>query len=517
MKPVSDPRTSDAEARDMLESLRWPKGPVCPHCSHDERIHAIRGKSARDGLYGCGKCRRQFTVTVGTPMHRSHVPLSRWIRALDLTCSQESEVSVTQLKRDLDLGSYRTAWKLAQRLKAAMQEEPMRALLSGALDDGGSRKPKTGRERDAEKTAGLLATALGGQVRSRPVGRGNAASSKGIAMSRVGPAAAVFADERNPCAELDEWSEGMNAGSGASGERELRRSVNMQLRRIVSFYTRYPAEVVAQRQAIARGEITLHDGRDLLSPTDFKTAAKAPSREGTIGATFDFRHGMKGLDRREGAESGKTPLVLATKGFNGTRGWIDSPAALTPSFLTVARTGGVGDAFVQLEPCAVDDGCLVLLLKAGGLPDLTTLVLAAAALHTERSRHGHGATLAPHHLLQLEMPNSSDLENWVADGLDVMMDVIWNRLTPYLPSHEKHENEGARSGRRVPLSMHGLDLRDVLQAFLRVDVEDVQRREARMRRERTLDDVDVEEAYQAMDEPGARTIAEFMNDPRNLT
>jgi transposase-like protein len=126
---------SDGDARAYLESIRWPDGAVCPHCGSRE-VTALQGKVARPGLWKCRAkpCRKQFTVTVGTLFHRSKVPLRLWIMAFRLVCSSKKGISALQLKRDLQLGSYETAWHLAHRIRHAMANEPMRGLLMGKVE-----------------------------------------------------------------------------------------------------------------------------------------------------------------------------------------------------------------------------------------------------------------------------------------------------------------------------------------------------------------------------------------------
>lgn len=73
---MNEPRFIDENAaREYLEGIRWPNGPVCPHCGGTERNSRLQGESHRPGLLFCGDCRTQFTVTVGTVFERSKVPL----------------------------------------------------------------------------------------------------------------------------------------------------------------------------------------------------------------------------------------------------------------------------------------------------------------------------------------------------------------------------------------------------------------------------------------------------------
>ena len=104
-------RLSEDDARALLESIRWPNGPVCPHCG-ETSVTRLNGDSARPGLFQCnaGACREQFTVTVGTIFEDSHIPLHKWVIAFGLMCSSKKGISALQLQRKLGLGSYKTAW-----------------------------------------------------------------------------------------------------------------------------------------------------------------------------------------------------------------------------------------------------------------------------------------------------------------------------------------------------------------------------------------------------------------------
>ena len=104
---------------------------------------------------------------------------------------------------------------------------------------------------------------------------------------------------------------------------------------------------------------------------------------------FDIYYGMKELHSRDGMAEGQTLVVSPTESYNDTDGWLEFDTAIEPGFVTVAQTGSIGEAFVQLEPCAVNDDCLVLLPK---IPDVgvARLVIAAAVLHAEKWRFNYG-------------------------------------------------------------------------------------------------------------------------------
>ena len=109
----------DTKAREHLEAIRWPDGPVCPHCGSVEGAYRLEGKKHRPGLLKCKDCREQFSVTVGTVFERSKIPLSKWLLATHLLCSSKKGMSSHQLHRTLGV-TYKTAWFMTHRIREAM-------------------------------------------------------------------------------------------------------------------------------------------------------------------------------------------------------------------------------------------------------------------------------------------------------------------------------------------------------------------------------------------------------------
>ncbi len=106
----------------QLEAVLWPQGPECPHCGvidQATKIKANTPKKVRHGLYKCDACKEQFTVTVGSVMHGSHLPLHKWLQAAYLICSSKKGVSAKQIERTIQV-TYKSAWFMMHRLRAAM-------------------------------------------------------------------------------------------------------------------------------------------------------------------------------------------------------------------------------------------------------------------------------------------------------------------------------------------------------------------------------------------------------------
>jgi len=144
---IIDPRFTDEDiAREFIEKLRWPDGAVCPHCGAMDRVYRLTPKRTTDyqdksgkwrkprkGLHKCGGCRKQFTVTVGTIFEDGHIPLHKWLLAIHLMCSSKKGISAHQLMRKLGIGSYKSAWFLAHRIRYALTGE-LTEKLSGIVE-----------------------------------------------------------------------------------------------------------------------------------------------------------------------------------------------------------------------------------------------------------------------------------------------------------------------------------------------------------------------------------------------
>jgi transposase-like protein len=133
---------NEDSARQYIETMRWPGGPCCTRCG-SKRVTRMGGRT-QAGMLLCRECRNKFTCRMGTAMEHSHVPLHKWLRALLTLTTGDRHLSAQKLKVALDLGSYRTAWLVAQRLREALSRYrresgirvPRDGLGSAAADAG---------------------------------------------------------------------------------------------------------------------------------------------------------------------------------------------------------------------------------------------------------------------------------------------------------------------------------------------------------------------------------------------
>lgn len=116
----------------FFEAIRFPGGMSCPACGADERRrdHFTRHRS-RAGLHACGTCRRPFSITSGTAMHRTRLPLGQWLRALWLLSSSSQGISARKLGEMLGL-TCKVAWHLCHRIRSMMSDRQI--TLSGVVE-----------------------------------------------------------------------------------------------------------------------------------------------------------------------------------------------------------------------------------------------------------------------------------------------------------------------------------------------------------------------------------------------
>jgi len=189
---------SEDRCHEYLEGLRWPDGVKCPRCESD-KISRI----AKRRQFDCDSCRYQFSVRVGTLFHDSKLPLWKWFLAVYVMGESKKGISANQLKRMLGV-SYKTAWYLCHRIRAAMHDESG-VLLDGIVEadetyvggklGGFKSKKDSARHRRDNKTVVLGAVERGGKVRPRVAPDASSKSIKGFLADVVSDdAEAIYTD-----------------------------------------------------------------------------------------------------------------------------------------------------------------------------------------------------------------------------------------------------------------------------------------------------------------------------------
>jgi transposase-like protein len=178
---LQNPAFQDEDkAREALEAIRWPDGPFCPHCGNSDQAKIAKGegKAHRPGLYYCAACNGQFTVTVGTVMERSKIPLSKWLMAMHLMGASKKGMSALQMQRMLGV-TYKSAWFLCHRIREAMKPanpSPLggegKIVEADEMAVGGKSKNRAFRKKAIPKQIVVALVERGGGARSFHVGKG---------------------------------------------------------------------------------------------------------------------------------------------------------------------------------------------------------------------------------------------------------------------------------------------------------------------------------------------------------
>lgn len=253
----------ETKAREALEAVRWPNGPICPHCgnSDQDRIAKVEGKkhSHRAGLHYCNECRGQFTVTVGTVFERSKIPLTKWWMATHMFNSGKNGVSAHEMHRTLGV-TYKTAWFMMHRLREAMTE-----LNPGPM--GGE-----GGQVQADETS------YGNTSKRSKAARANNGSTQGLRRETV--VALVDPDKGHARAFHVR-------GVSAEGVRQI---LVTNASRKSTLVTDESALYIKVGQEFEAHETVLHTGREYVNPRGFTTN----NVENFFGT---FKRGMKGTYR----------------------------------------------------------------------------------------------------------------------------------------------------------------------------------------------------------------------------
>jgi transposase-like protein len=115
---LASPEQTEEACRSYLEALRWPEGVNCPRCE-DRSITDIPARRR----FSCRRCRHSFSITSGTAFHNSHLPLWKWFLAIELLLSTDDGMPANELRKILG-GSYKTAWFVEHRIRAALCSAP---------------------------------------------------------------------------------------------------------------------------------------------------------------------------------------------------------------------------------------------------------------------------------------------------------------------------------------------------------------------------------------------------------
>lgn len=156
---------TEDDCRNYLFLERFPEGFVCPKCGSREYYYIKTRHTCQ-----CKYCRHQTSVTAGTVMHRTHLPLTVWFWAIYLCATDKRGISAKGLARQLEL-SYESAWYLLARIRSAMHDRDQNYLLEGIIemDEAYLGAPKRGKRRGRGTERKKMAVVVSKDEKERPL------------------------------------------------------------------------------------------------------------------------------------------------------------------------------------------------------------------------------------------------------------------------------------------------------------------------------------------------------------
>jgi type I restriction enzyme M protein len=206
-----------------------------------------------------------------------------------------------------------------------------------------------------------------------------------------------------------EWSPGAFIESEQHSEAELKAEIAFLMRSLTSFSAAFAPHLARFDQMLRVGE---------MAPKPYGKSVQLSLDEvgqpNTVQALFRVLYGQGALENKENLPSGPTPVISSAGTNNGCYGFYDLTDVadvIKAPFVTVPRTGSIGEAFVQERPCGVTSDCLVLLPKEGA--DEADLFIAAATIRLERWRFDYGRKITPGRIANLKLNRNARLKTWI--------------------------------------------------------------------------------------------------------
>jgi transposase-like protein len=122
---------TEDSCKSFLVTKRWPDGVRCPRCE-SPKVYKV----GRPWNWVCKQCTKtgyRFSPLVGTIFENTNIPLRTWFRVIYQMCQSKKGISALQVHRMIGTGSYRSAWYMCHRIRAAMKDESFQKL-SGTVE-----------------------------------------------------------------------------------------------------------------------------------------------------------------------------------------------------------------------------------------------------------------------------------------------------------------------------------------------------------------------------------------------
>jgi transposase-like protein len=115
------PAGDEDACKAYLVARRWPKGVHCPRCGN-VKVYALKSRAFHWQCEACATDGYRFSCIAGTIFENTNKPLRDWFKVAHLMLTSKKGMSALQIQRFLGFGSYRTAWSMCHKIRAALIE-----------------------------------------------------------------------------------------------------------------------------------------------------------------------------------------------------------------------------------------------------------------------------------------------------------------------------------------------------------------------------------------------------------
>jgi type I restriction-modification system DNA methylase subunit len=202
-----------------------------------------------------------------------------------------------------------------------------------------------------------------------------------------------------------EWHPGAYIPASCENHADLLREIDILIRSKTSVFIKYAPQLIGINALVDDDEIQAKTYQEYVR-TKFKQ-----TKQGTIGFLFEVYYGLKELENTSNLVPGNVPIITSSGSDNGLYGFYYFEKLISPPFITVPRTGSIGEAHVQEWPCGVNNNCLILVPRSGITIDRETMFLVAGILRAERWRFNYGRVLTPSRAAEFPVPEDEGILN----------------------------------------------------------------------------------------------------------
>lgn len=208
-----------------------------------------------------------------------------------------------------------------------------------------------------------------------------------------------------------EWAPGAYIQGVKHTIADIQRIADSLVRSRVSLYTLYANHIVRFNELLQ-----LEEYQPVAYERQPQRKTSVVHSPDTIGDLFNIYYGQQELENKTGLQTGNMPLISSAGSDNGCYGFFDFlgiAPLIAPPFVTVPRTGSIGEAFVQTTPCGVTSDCILLIPKEG--TDIEDLYLAASVVRQHKWRFNYGRKITPSRLAQIKLSRDANLKAWIKE------------------------------------------------------------------------------------------------------